>query len=120
MLHQLKKLNVLDLIILGLFIITFLTWLYCDILKTYLTPLTYFGMNHWIPECLLMFCIGWDTSDWLKHWFVDMIAILTFLLPVIHYGLSFRFAESIFGIGAGCLFSGLFLLGIWFGKKKPL
>jgi len=116
----LKELNKLDIVIVIIFITTFVVWLLCDMLKIIWTPLNYFGMSHWIPEVLLIFFIGWDVSDWLKHWFVDLICILTFLYPIIHYGMALKLAEFIFGFGAGCLFSGVFLLGIWFGKHKPL
>jgi len=109
----------LDFIIYGLFIVVFVVWFFVDILKLIWVPvLTYFGMTHWVPEVLLVFCIGADISTRLTPRRRDIITLITFLYPWLYYMIQsgFRVAETIFGFGAGCVFSGVFLAGIWYGK----
>ena len=111
-----KKLKIL---IYSLVAIMFVTWLFCDILKTIPIPfLTYFGMAHWIPELLFLFCVAYDLSDKLTKKSVNTITIAIFLLPLLYYGLVGQtFVHIIFGFGAGSLFSGTFLYGIFMGIK---
>ena len=102
--------------------IMFITWLFCDMLKLIKIPfLVYFGLTHWIPELLLIFCISYDMSHKLTKKSVNTITIAIFLFPFLYYGLTGQtFVYIIFGFGAGSLFSGTFLYGIFMGiKLKP-
>jgi len=114
-----KKLNIL---IYFLVAITFITWLSCDILRTIQVPfLTYFGVTHWIPELLFMFCVAYDLSDKLPKQTINKIVIAIFFFPFLYYSLTGQtFVYIIFGFGAGALFSSIFFYGIYIGiKLKP-
>ena len=105
-----KKLNIL---IYSLVVVMFGSWFFCDMLKTVPIPfLTYFGMVHWIPEIILLFCVAYDLGDKLPKQTIHTITIAIFLLPLLYYTIVGQtFIYIIFGFGAGCLFSGLFLYG---------
>jgi len=114
-----KKLNIL---IYSLATITFVAWLFCDMLKLIPIPfLVYFGLTHWIPELLLIFCVAYDMSHKLTKKSVNTITIAIFLFPLLYYSLTGQtFVFVVFGFGAGALFSGTFLYGIFMGiKLKP-
>ena len=117
------KIEKLDLLILGVFIITIFVWFYFDMLQQVWTPLTDYGMNHWVSELLLIFLLAYDICDNPKitKGELDVIIIILFLYPFLYYIFTGgTIAEYVFGFGAGCIFSGIFLLGVWYGKKKLL
>jgi F0F1-type ATP synthase assembly protein I len=113
-----KKIKIL---IHTLIIITFFVWLFCDMLKIIKTPLSYYGMSHWIPELLFIFCVAYDMSDRLSKRSINTITIGIFLYPLLYYVLVGQTLVYLtFGFGAGALFSGVFLHGIYVGiKLKP-
>ena len=114
-----KKLNIL---IYFLAAIMFGTWLFCDMLMIIRIPfLTYFGITHWVPEIILLFCISYDLGNKLTKQAVHTITIAIFLLPLLYYGLVGQtFIYIIFGFGAGCFFSGIFLYGYVRGQRAKI
>ena len=90
-------------------------------LKLVWTPLTPFGMSHWIPEVFLVLSIGYSVSGMhsITKTEAELIVIALFLYPLLYYALTEKtLFHTIFGFGAGCLFSGVFLVGIWMGRKR--
>ena len=86
-------------------------WLFSDILGIVVTPLSRFGVNHYIPEVILLALLGYDAGE---KWPKRLIAVTTFgmfICPFISYIVwgSSSF-DYILGFCLGCLFSGFFLL----------
>lgn len=104
----------LDVVIFSLFVVTFVVWYVYDILQLFWTPLTQFGMTHWVPELVLIFLIGYDSCVKMSQSKIDIISIAVFLFPFLYYIMAGEtMAEYVFGFGAGCVFSGVFLSGVW-------
>lgn len=119
-----KKLKLLDILIICTFITTALTWLFVDMLKLINIPfLTFYGITHWLPELLFVFLVGYSLvgNNKISPVELDIIIVVLFLYPLIYYGFTgHSIPEYIFGFGTACIFSGIFLLGVWYGKKtKP-
>jgi len=114
-----KKLKILIYILVT---ITFGTWFSCDILRIIQVPfLTYFGVTHWIPELLFMFCVAYDFGDKLTKQTMHTITIAVFLLPLLYYGLVGQtLIYIVFGFSTGCLFSGVFLYGYVRGHRTKI
>ena len=105
-----NKMDRLDVVVVFLFIMVCVTWLFMDVLQVVKTPLSYFGITHWIPEAFLIYLIGYDISDFPK---IDkkereIIIITIFLFPLVYYTIIGKtLIHCAFGFGTGSLFSGL-------------
>ena len=96
-------------------------WLFSDILGIVITPLSRFGVNHYIPEVILLALLGFDAGEkWPKR-LSAAIAFGIFVCPFIFFiVLGSSFFDYILGFCLGCLFSGFFLLGVRTGRKSGL
>ena len=96
-------------------------WLFSDILGIVITPLSRFGVNHFIPEVILLALLGFDAGE---KWPKRLSAAITFgifVCPFILYiVLGSSFFDYIFGSCLGVLFSGFFVLGVITGRKSGL
>lgn len=100
------------------FVVTLVVWLVCDVMQIIVTPLSFLGMTHWIPEFYVIFFFGYDSAFKIKPKLIDTIAIGIFLYPLLYYIImGSSIIEYMFGFGAGCLFSCIFLIGVW-GREK--
>ena len=87
----------------------------CDIKQWIWTPLTPYGMTHWIPEMLTIFLIGrWLIQSELKRELLYAIVGCIFLYPMLTYSLVELMQ---FGFGTSCLFTSVLIMGIWSGAK---
>ena len=109
----------IDLAIIVSFIITLVVWVVCDVMQIIVTPLSFLGMTHWIPEFYVVFFFGYDSALKIRPKLIDTIAIGIFLYPLLYYIImGTTLATYIFGFAAGCLFSSVFLIGVWGREKK--
>lgn len=82
------------------------------------TPLSFFGVNHWIPEMILMFFVGKWIFLKMERTVVPIIVFCVALYPVITYGLIYRLSGLTLGVGTGTLFVVPLLIGIREASKK--
>ena len=106
--------NRLALTILGSVVVMFVVLMVFDIHQLIATPITPYGVNHWVPELLAVFLIG----RWLVGKFravtVVTIGICLFLYSLLTYTLM---NLATLGIGTASIFVGVFLMGVWTGTK---
>lgn len=85
-----------------------------DLNQIFVTPLTPYGANHWIPELLAVFLFGRLLTR-VKKTLLPVIIGCIFFYPIFTYALVDQLS---FGIGTSSVFVAAILLGIWSAKKK--
>lgn len=106
--------NRLALTILGSVVVMFVVLMVFDIHQLIATPITPYGVNHWVPELLAVFLIG----RWLVNKF-NAVTVLTIGICVALYSLLTYTLMNLatLGIGTSTVFAGVFLMGVWSGTK---
>ena len=107
--------NRLTLAIPGSVVAMFVVLMVFDIHQLIRTPLSPYGLNHWIPELLAIFLVGKWLSRKMESPATYIIAGCVFLFPVLTYALV---NQLTFGIGTSSVFVAVFLMGVWSGKRK--
>lgn len=87
-----------------------------DIQQLIITPLTPFGANHWVPEFLLLICMGYIVFTKLGKLTSIIIAVCILLYPILTY--SLLNVSLALGRGTGSFFTAAFIMGMWLGSKK--
>ena len=87
-----------------------------DLKQIFVTPLTPYGANHWIPELVGIFLIGKLLTQ-INRKLIPIIVGCVFAYPIITYSLV---QQMSFGIGTGSIFTAVLLMGIWSEKMKEV
>lgn len=94
----------------------FATLLTLDFNQFFVTPLSPYGANHWIPELIAMFLIGrWLIQSEMKKPLILSIIGCVFIYPLLTYSLM---NKTQFGLGTSSIFTAVLLSGIWSALKK--
>ena len=88
-----------------------------DTQKIIVTPLTQYGMNHWIPEMVTIFFIDMWLVKHCRNTEVATIVMCLAFYPILTQVLIYGITGLTFGIGVGFLFAGILLTGIWIGVE---
>ena len=88
-----------------------------DTQKLIITPLTKYGVNHWIPEMVTIFFIGMWLVKHCRNSEVTTIVICLVFYPILNQVLVYGIVGLAFGIGVGFLSTGVLLTGIWVGVE---
>ena len=104
----------LILAIIGSTVTMFVVLILLDLNQIFLTPLTPYGANHWLPELLAIFLFGRLLTRVNKP-LIPVIVGCLFFYPILTYGLIEQLS---FGLGTSSVFVAAILLGIWSGSKK--
>jgi len=86
-----------------------------DIFHLIQTPLTPYGVNHWIPELFTIFFIGIYLFKKFSVLIRLSIVFCIGMFPPITEGIIYGFIGIIHGIGTGALYVGTVLTGMWVG-----
>jgi len=92
------------------------TLIFLDIQQLIVTPLTPFGINHWIPEFLTLICLGYLVVGKFDYYISIVIAGCILLYPALTYLLMTVSIQ--FSLGTGTFFTSAFIMGMWMGSKK--
>ena len=87
-----------------------------DIQQIIITPLSVYGVNHWIPEFFVLVGLGFWITRNLGKFLAKVIAGCVLLYATLTYFLMSQPAS--FSIGSGCFFVAAMVLGIWIGVKR--
>ena len=104
----------LTLATLGSAVAMFTTLMIFDIYQLITTPLSPYGVNHWLPELLVVFLIGRALTR-INKTLLPVIVGCVFIYPILTYTLM---NQLTFGIGTSCFFVATLLMGIWSVSKK--
>lgn len=115
---SLGKPNKISIVIILSTIATFVTLVFVDISHLVTTPLSPLGVNHWIPELITIFFIGYQLTRKINRVVVYAIVISVFLYPFLTYTLVYGTTGRSLGLGTASLFAAVFLVGVWSGSKK--
>ena len=85
-----------------------------DIYQLITTPLTQYGVNHWLPELLAIFLFG-KLLTRINKTLLPVIVGCVFLYPILTYTLM---NQLTFGIGTSSVFVAVLIMGIWSVKAK--
>lgn len=108
--------NRLQLAILGSTITMFVVLITLDLNQLFITPLTAYGINHWLPELLAIFLVGrWLVNSGMKKPLLLSIIGCVFVYPLLTYALM---SQMNFGIGTSSIFVAMLIAGIWTGSKN--
>jgi len=83
----------------------------CDVYQWIWTPLSPYGTTHWIPEFLVLVCLGYWITDKFGKLTTKIIAGCVLLYSVLTYLLMSQ--TFTFSIGTGTFFVAAIVLGIW-------
>ena len=108
--------NRLTLAILGSTIAMFTVLMVFDVHQLIQTPLSQYGVNHWIPELLAVFLFG-KLLTRINKTLLPVIVGCVFLFPILTYGLANQLS---FGIGTSSVFVAVLIVGIWSAKRKDV
>ena len=82
-----------------------------DIYQLIQTPLSKYGVNHWIPELLAIFLFG-KLLTRVNRKLIPVIVGCLFFYPILTYSLMDQLS---FGLGTSSVFVVVLLMGIWSG-----
>ena len=85
-----------------------------DLNQIVVTPLSPYGVNHWIPELLGIFLFGRLLTR-VKKTLLPVILGCIFFYPILTYALVNQLS---FGLGTSSLFVAVLLMGVWSGSKE--
>ena len=85
-----------------------------DLNQIFVTPLSPYGANHWIPELLGIFLFGRLLTR-VNRKLIPVILGCIFFYPIFTHALVDQLS---FGLGTSSVFVAAILLGIWSGAKK--
>ena len=85
-----------------------------DLNQIFVTPLSPYGANHWIPELSAIFLCG-KLLTRVNRKLIPVIVGCLFFYPILTYALV---SQLTFGIGTSSVFVAVILLGIWSGVKE--
>jgi len=88
----------------------FMVLFICDIYQWIWTPLSPLGLNHWIPEALVVFLFGRYLTRRINKTLLPVIVGCVFLFPVLSYALV---GQLTFGLGTSCVFVAVLIMGVW-------
>ena len=108
--------NRLALAILGSAVAMFVTLMVCDIYQLITTPLTPYGVNHWILELLAIFLFG-KLLTRINKPLLPVIVGCVFLFPTLTYALMDQLS---FGIGTSSVFVAVLIVGVWSAKREKV
>lgn len=80
-----------------------------DLNQIFVTPLTPYGANHWIPELVAVFLFGRLLTR-VKKTLLPIIIGCIFFYPIFTYALMDQLS---FGIGTSSIFVAVLLMGVW-------
>ena len=100
----------LNLAILASAVTMFMVLFICDIQQWIWTPLSPLGMNHWIPEALVVFLFGRYLTRRINKTLLPVIVGCVFLYPILTYTLMNQLS---FGLGTSCFFVAVLIMGVW-------
>jgi len=102
--------NRLTLAILASAVAMFTTLMIFDVYQLITTPLSPLGINHWIPEALVVFLFGRYLTRRINKTLLPVIVGCVFLFPVLSYALV---GQLTFGLGTSCVFVAVLIMGVW-------
>lgn len=89
-----------------------------DVQQLIITPLSQYGINHWLLEYPILICLGYIAITKCGKLLSIIIAGCILLYPALTYTLSnVSFA---FSGGVGTFFTSAFVVGMWIGSKKEV
>jgi len=102
----------------GFVVSTFLILIIFDLKQLVVTPLTLYGINHWIPEFLALLFIGYYITDKLGKFMTKTIIGCVMLYVVLTYFLMSQPFQ--FSIGSGSFFVVAMLVGMLLKLKRGI
>ena len=110
-----EEMNRLTLAILTSAIVMVVVLFVCDVWRTIETPLSPYGMTHWIPELLTIFLVGRWLVGRMKSGIILTIGFSLALYSMLTYTLL---NQTTLGVGTGSVFLAIFLMGVWSANTK--
>lgn len=99
-------------------ILTLIVLILFDYNTVLVTPLSQYGVNHWIPESIFIFLTGYWLMTTRKRLLRIITTITMLLYPLLTYSLLYGQIGVTFGMGTGSFFTAIFLVGVLFGIRK--
>ena len=112
------KISHLSISIILTSILTFVVLVCVDIGRIIVTPLSTYGVNHWIPELITIFFFGIQLTHKVTWITRGLIIVCVFIYPLLTYSLVYGTVGTSLGLGTSSLFVAVMLMGVWTGSKR--